>query len=146
MLALQIFANNIVTYICKCFKKFSSFCHLDRQEAGSIFLRKISTFGGSPPSLTVFVWALSFAHRIRKQIHHREDIRIRTHSIKPKLSPLRCKRRKYPQGGILYPLQSPPPRTKSRFYHAWACHEVKILLNNAIYFLTYTIKYDIIIL
>ena len=91
----------------------------DRQGTGCIFCAKISTFGGNPPSLTVFVWALSFAHRIRKQIHHREDIRIRTHSIKPKLSPLRCKRRKYPQGGILYPLQSPPPRTKSRFYHAW---------------------------
>ena len=83
------------------------------------FCAKISTFGGNPPSLTVFVWALSFAYRIRKQIHHREDIRIRTHSIKPKPSPLRCERRKYPQGGILYPLQSPPPRTKSRFYHAW---------------------------
>ena len=37
MLALQIFANNIVTYICKYFKKFSSFCHLDRQGIGCIF-------------------------------------------------------------------------------------------------------------
>ena len=95
----------------------STFRLSDCQETGSIFLQKISTFGGNPPSLTVFVWALSFAYRIRKQIHHREDIRIRTHSIKPKPSPLRCKRRKYPQGGILYPLQSPPPRTKSRFYY-----------------------------
>ena len=107
------------------------------------FVQKISTFGGSPPSLTVFVWALSLAHRIRKQIHHREDIRIRTHSIKPKPSPLRCERRKYPQGGYLVPpLQSPPPRTKSRFYHIFEIWELgrkfcdKKIKNIAIYFLT----------
>ena len=61
----------------------------DSPETGRIFLRKISTFGGRPPFLTIWILAFFLRHRIRKQIFiHREDIRIRTSIVKPKPSTL----------------------------------------------------------
>ena len=76
MYAMVIVMVNLAGWLCLLclflplwfFQKECPFRLPKRQDTGSIFLRKISTFGGSPPFLTL--WILAF----RGMLPHTEEI------------------------------------------------------------------------